>query len=140
MNGKRNGRASSIPAGLVYGTGISVGITLIMSAAFGKLMDCEKLTWEQTGYGVLCMLLVSSFTGAVISCKRIRRQKLLVCGMSGISYFAVLICVTALFFGGQYEAVGVTAGLIAAGCAVAALWEAPRSRGGKGRNKKYSYR
>lgn len=140
MNLKHSGKASSIPAGLVYSTVFSVGITLIMTAVFGKMIDSEMLSWESAGYGIMFMLLISSFWGAVAACARVKRQRLLVCGMSGLAYFAVLLSITALFFGGQYEAVGVTAGLIAGGCGTAALLGMRQNRGGNTRKRKYSYR
>lgn len=63
----------------------------------------------------MVLLIVSSFAGAMISFGRIKRQRMLVCIVSGVIYFAILMSITALFFGGQYSAVGTTALLVLAG-------------------------
>lgn len=112
---KPSGRASSMPVGLMTGAAASMGITLLGSAVIAKLMDAEKMDENMIGYAVMVMLLTASCAGALISRKRIKHQHLLVCGLTGVLYFLMLMSITALFFGGQYEAVGVTAGLILAG-------------------------
>lgn len=129
-----SGRASSIPAGLALGGAVSVGVTILFAAIMAKLLVSESMTWENAGYGIMVLLIASSFAGAEVAYRKIKRQKLMICMLSGLVYFAILLSITALFFGGQYEAVGVTMGLITAGCGSAALRIQGR-RGGK--NRKY---
>ena len=79
----------------------------------------------------MVLLIVSSFAGAMIAFSRIKRQRMLVCIVSGVIYFAMLMSVTALFFGGQYSAVGTTALLVLAGSGTAALLGLRQRRGTK---------
>lgn len=139
-NQKPSGRAASIPAGLTMGAAISIAITLIAALILGKLVDMEKLPWENIGYGIMLLLFSASFFGAEAANAKIKRQRLLVSLLSGAIYFALLLSVTALFFGGQYEAVGVTAALILAGSGTAGLLDMKGNRGGKHHKMKSRYR
>lgn len=138
INQKPTGRALSIPTGLAIGAAVSVSVTLVMAAMLAKLVDMEKLPWENIGYGIIVLLLLASFSGAMAAYAKIKRQRLLVCIMSGVVYFGILLSITALFFGGQYEAVGVTAALTLGGSAVAGLLGL--RDGKKGRGKKIRLR
>lgn len=134
LNGKPTGTTTSIPAGLAVGAAVSMGSTLLLAAIIAKLVDQEKLPWENVGYGIAGLLVLSSFLGAIAAYGRIKRQRMLICMASGIIYLGVLLALTALFFGGQYEAVGVTAALILSGSAAAGvlgLKEGKRRRPGK---------
>ena len=118
-NKKITGRATSLPAGLAIGAVCSLAATLILTAIL------------KVGYGIMVLLIVSSFAGAMISFGRIKRQRMLVCIVSGVIYFAMLMSMTALFFGGQYSAVGTTALLVLAGSGAAALLGLRQGRGSK---------
>lgn len=131
VNGKVTGKAMSMPGGLAVGAGVSLGVTLLMAAVLAKLVDAERMAWENIGYGIMVLLLAASFAGAMVSFGKIKRQRMLVCGLSGVIYFAMLLAITALFFGGQYSAVGVTALLVLAGSGTAALLGLRQGRGGK---------
>ncbi len=133
---KNTGRAVSMPAGLTEGALISLTVTLISSALMAKLIDMEKLQWENVGYGIMLLLLAASFAGAITAYGKIRRRRLFVCGISGVIYFCLLLAVTALFFGGQYEAVGVTAAMVAAGSGTAGLLGIKGEGSGRWKNKK----
>lgn len=137
---KRTGRAASLPGGLAFGAAISLSITLFAAAILAKMLDTEKLLWENIGYGIMILLLTASYAGAISAYIRIKRQRLMVCLLSGTVYFAILLSITALFFGGQYEAVGVTAALILAGSGTAGLLGIRENRGGKGKKNRMHYR
>ena len=134
VNRKPTGRAMSLPAGLAVGALFSLGATLILAAVLAKLVESETIPVEKIGYGIMILTVLSAFTGAMVSFSRIKRQRLLVCGVSGAIYFAILMSITALFFGGQYSAVGITALLVLGGSAAAAFLGL-RQRGGRKRKK-----
>lgn len=117
MNGfqKRNGRASSMPMGLCCGAIVSAAITIAGTVAMAFLLDGEKMKWSSVGYGVLVMLLLASFLGAYAACCRIKVKYLLVSLLSGGMYLSILLCLTLIFFGGQFCGVGETTLLILAG-------------------------
>ena len=125
-NKKITGRATSLPVGLAIGATCSLAATLILT-----LVESETLPVEKIGYGIMALLIVSSFAGAMIAFGRIKRQRMLVCIVSGVIYFTMLMSVTALFFGGQYSAVGTTALLVLAGSGTAALLGLRQRRGTK---------
>lgn len=133
VNQKPTGRASSMPIGLLIGVAVSMGITIVSAALLARLVESEKMKEAWIGYGIMVILWTASFVGALSAHARIKRQRLLVCILSGLAYFSALLCITALFFGGQYEAVGVTAILVMGGAVVAALTGGNKSRGGKHR-------
>jgi hypothetical protein len=126
---KVTGRADSVPGGLAAGAAVSVITTAGLTGVMALLLERETISWEGAGYGILVMLMLSAFLGALTACARIRRQWILVSLMSGGVYFGILLSVTALFFGGQYQAVGVTALLVAGGCGCSALLMAGKGRG-----------
>lgn len=137
---KMTGRASSVPSGLVYGAAINMGVTLIIAVILAKLVDAEMMACENIGYGVMVLLLVASYLGAFVSSGKIKRQRLLICFMSGLVYFAILLTITALFFGGQYEGVGVTLLLVFSGSMSAAFLSGREKRGGKGLKRSMRHR
>ena len=127
----RKGTASSIPEGMLWGVGVSVGITLAGSALLAKLLDTQAIQWEKIGYFVMIMLLIASFAGALVSSGKIKRRKLQVCLTTGAVFWLILIGLTALLFGGQFEGAGVTGALILAGAGCAGLLSIKPERGGK---------
>lgn len=121
VNQKVTGNAASVPAGLAMGALMSLAITVAGAGILAKLLDMEKMIWENIGYGIMILLILSSFFGGLTAYKRIKRQRLLVCMASGAVYYGLLLSITALFFGGQYEAVGVTALLVLGGSLAAGM-------------------
>ena len=105
----------SMPMGLCIGTTASLGITALSIAMLANLLEKESVSWEAAGYGIMATLILSSFIGAKVSWLKIKHQKVIVSMMSGLLYYGILLSITALFFGGQYEAVGVTFLLVSAG-------------------------
>lgn len=135
-NRKPTGRASTIPVGLLTGGGTALASTLILTAVLAKLMDGEILPQENIGYGVMVLLLLSAFLGSAVACKRVKRQYLLTAALSGVVYVLLLLSITALFFGGQYSAVGVTILLVFCGSLLAAMLFSREGKGGKARKPK----
>ena len=131
MNRKPTGRAASMPAGLASGAVASLSVTLLASAMIAKMVEDENLAESGVGYGIMITLMAASFFGALIAAGRIKRQRLMVCVMSGVIYFLSLLGITGLFFGGQYEAVGVTGLLIMGGSMLAVLTTVGGKRGGR---------
>lgn len=136
VNQKPTGRAMSMPGGLAIGGVTSLSVTLIIAAILAKLVEGETMPESSIGYGVMVLLMLASFAGAMVSCGKIKRQRLAVCLLSGVIYFLTLMAITALFFGGQYSAVGVTALLVLCGSALAILAGMGGKRGGKHRKIK----
>lgn len=124
----QTGRATSMARGLAIGTLTSLIITLAAAVFLAKLVDMEIIPWEKIGYGIIAAILTASFTGAWISYHKIRHQRLMVCLLAGVIYWATLFCIAALLYSGEYQGVFVTSGIILAGCISAFLMSTPRNR------------
>lgn len=136
LNKKVTGKASSIPGGLFAGAVVSLVSTLVLAMVTAWLVHTEILREASIGYCVIGILLLSAICGTWIANRKIKRQKLLVCLMSGVIYYAILLSMTALFFGGQYTGMGVTALVVLSGCMVLCV-PAPQKGSGQRRLRKY---
>ena len=133
---KATGRAMSVPRGLTVGVGSGL-ITMISGIGIlAMLIDQEVLQWPQIGYGIMIVLLVSSAAGSAVSCHMVKHRFLMVGGLYGCAFFMLLLGITGLLFGGQYEAVGVTALLTIGGSVAAAFLTVGGGRTGKGGRKR----
>jgi len=121
VNRKPTGTASAVPAGLAAGVISAVAMTLLGALITAKLIDAQIIGWNASGYCVLLILVLSSWMGAVVSGRKIKRQRIAVCAATGVLYFGALLLTTALFFGGQYSGVGETALLIFCGSMLGVL-------------------
>ena len=133
---KSTGRTMSVPAGLALGGGISLLFTVLSAMVLAWMVDKEKLAWENIGYGIMITLLLAAILGARIAYSRIKRQRLLVCGLTGVVYLGLLLSITALFFGGQYDGALVTGVLILGGSVVAGLIPSGEQRNSAGKRRK----
>ena len=121
LNQKVTGRAASIPAGLAIAGVISMLVTMLVVVLGGVLVSSEIIAYEHIGYCSMMALLVGSAVAAITAVNRIKHQKMLVCILSGVVYYMILLSVTALFFGGQYRGMGVTLLMVMGGCALGAI-------------------
>ena len=121
------GKAKSIPKGMTIAVLIGMSSTLAMSAAIAIALNNESITWQQAGFWIMGMLFVASFISGKCAYLTIKRQRFAVSIMSGVLYWGILLCITALFFGGKFGAVLETAGVIGAGCCSSALLMLPSS-------------
>lgn len=139
-NQKPTGRAMSMPAGLTLGAAVSLALTMIVSAIIAMLAEKEIIPESSIGYGVIVLLLTASAAGAFTANGKIRRRKLLVSLLSGVIYYAILLGITALFFGGQFQGMGVTALLVLAGAALPILLNQQGRGAVKHKRRKMPYR
>ena len=132
---KGSAYAMSMPGGLTLGGCSAMLMTLLLSGILAELVAHEVIPEDGIGWGIMGILVLSGFTGAMAAWIKIKHRKLLVCMGAGAVYMGLLLCVTALFFGGQYDAVWETGLLILAGAGAAAvLGPLPgRRTSGKGR-------
>lgn len=108
VNQKVTGTASSMPAGLAVGAVFSLAVTIIGSGLVAWLVGRETLPEDSIGYCAMAILLLAGVSGAAMAVGRIKRRRAMVCMLSGTIYYICLLGITALFFGGQYQGMGVT--------------------------------
>lgn len=128
VNKKVTGRALSIPAGIGFGLGISLLTTIIGCAIVAGLIGNENIPEESIGYGAMTILLLSAAAGSLTAAELVKHRRLLVCMLLGLCYFAVLLLINGLMFGGSVSGVWATALVILAGCGCAALTDAQKTK------------
>ena len=133
INRKATGRASSMPIGVLAGGACALAGTMLTSAVLAKLVDMEIIPQDKIGYGIMVLLLLCAFLGANEACRRVKRQYLIVSAISAGFYYSMLLSVTALFFGGQYSGMGVTAVLVLCGSLLAVFLRSGNREGRKRR-------
>lgn len=136
-NKKVTGKALSMPAGLGLGLAVSVVLTIVIAVVITYLLLGEKIPESAIGYGSMAILLLSSALGALIAAGTVKRRWMVVCLAAGGLYFLTLLGITAMFFGGQYQGMGVSALLILAGSGAVGLLGLRGERGVGKRHKKY---
>ena len=133
INRKATGRASSMPIGVLAGGACAFAGTMLTSAVLAKLVDMEIIPQDKIGYGIMVLLLLCAFLGANEACRRVKRQYMIVSAISAGFYYSMLLSVTALFFGGQYSGMGVTAVLVLCGSLLAVFLRSGNREGRKRR-------
>ena len=137
---KSTGLAATIPGGVGLGTALSLVITVIGACVSAFLIHKEFVNENAVGYCSLVTLLLASGMGAVLAMNRTKRMRMQVCLLTGACYFLSLLCITALFFGGEYTGIGVTALSVLGGSGAVALMSIRQKKSrGHGR-KKGAYR
>lgn len=121
VNQKVTGTASGIPAGLALGAAVSTLITAALAALAAWLILAGRLPESSVGYCAMVILLLASAGGAATAIARTKRLRFQVGIAAGGIYYALLLAVTALFFGGQYQGMGVTALMVLCGCMLVIL-------------------
>jgi len=142
MSKKRNVKesGSSIPKAIGLSLIISAIITVLGTVAGAYLIQKEMIQQENIRIVVTAVLTLSSAAGACTAMYAAKRMKLQTSILSGVSYFLLLLSMTALFFGGQYDGIMVAALAIMAGCSVAALLNILPNKRGKSYKRKTAYR
>lgn len=118
---KHGSRAVSVPAGIGIGIGISLIMTLAGAAVLAYLIVNETISQEGIGYGTMIILTVSSALGALAACLTIQQKRAIVCGLTGIGYYLILLLITVFVFGGEFAGVGVSAVMVLLGVGLAIL-------------------
>ena len=137
---KRSGKALSTPVGIGLGLLASMVVTFIGAAILAWLVAGEKIAENTIGYGAMTILLISSMLGALFAANGIKRMRVQMCVTSGGVYYLSLLAITALFFGGAYQGMGVAALAVFVGCGMAALIGLRNGKGKQVRFKKKAYR
>ena len=136
VNRKPTGRASSMPVGLLWGLLWAILLSIVGALITGKLVDSEVVSERGIGYGAMVTLLIASFVGAKCAVAKVKRLRIQVGLLSGLAYLLTLLATTALFFGGQYQGMGVTGLVVFCGSgSVLFLTPGKKTRGSRHRRK-----
>ena len=134
---KLTAKAMTIPAGLALGVGTALAVTWIGAGTGAWAVLRGMIREEAIGYLAMAILFLSAAAGAAVAAGTIQRLRAQMCMAAGGGYFLSLLAVTALFFGGQYQGMGVTALMVLCGSMLVILL-APggKNRAGCRRRKK----
>lgn len=128
MGTARSGKSVSVPMGLGLSLAMNVVITTVSAVVIAVMVEQGKIAWEAVGYWIMFTILTSSFVGTRVAISSIKTQAFMVAIMSGTVFWVCLLCMTALFFGGNYSSVFETALLIFGGSITAALIKSPNGK------------
>lgn len=130
-------KQSKLPAAVGTGSVISVVITFILTMLIAALVNMERITEENVGYYVLAIMLVSSYTGGYIACRKMGSKRLMVSLLSGTVFLCILVGINILLYEGKFEAVGQTYLLIMCGSILSSMWTSRDSI--RTKNRKYRF-
>lgn len=105
---KVKGTAASMPVGVAMGVLTSIIVTFSLAALLTWLAFGGRIEENILGYLVIGVLLIASVLGSLLSAGKVKRRRILVCCLTGLIYYLILLGSTAVFFGGNYRGVGVS--------------------------------
>ena len=106
---------------IAIGTSAALLATLAGCALCAWLVSAEMIPETAMGYCAPIVLLISSFTGGKVAIGRTQDMRLVMGGAVAVCYVLAMLAVTALFFNGMYQRVGITMLVAMGGGAVAAI-------------------
>lgn len=139
-NHKVTGTSSSIPVGITLGVLTALSVSLAGAAVTAYLMNGQMIDQNRIGIAVLIILVVAAAGGALLAMWRIKRLRMQMCLLTGLCYYLALLGMTALFFGGQYQGMGVAALAVLLGSGMVAFLGMKEKKVGKTKHKKAAYR
>jgi len=110
------------------GVSFAVGITVAGSYLIAYFIGREYLPESWIGYGAMILLILSPFLGCTLCNILDAEKRLLINVLIGMFYYGILIVMTAVFFQGKYEGIGVSGLLVVVGCGLSAF---PKNKGRK---------
>lgn len=123
LTGKKTyGKAKSMPVGIIWGTVVALAITIVYAVIISQLVLGEKIDASAIGIGSMIVLPLASAVSAITSSGMIKRRRMQVCLLSGVSYLLSLLLINLLFFGGQFGGFAATILLVAIGVIVVGMW------------------
>ena len=137
VNRKVTGRASSVPAGLAAGAITALGITLVTSLFVAYLVSGEYIGQDKIGYGAIFVLLMASAIGSWFAIRKIKKMPIQMAALSGLLFYVMLLSMTALFFGGQFNGMAVTLVFVLVGSGAGGIMASARSKKQKQKYHKF---
>lgn len=118
---KHSNRGMSVPAGVGLGVGICLVLTLAGAAILAYLVVNETIAQDGIGFGTMMIIAILSVMGALIAWWTVREKRAMVCGLTGIGYYLILLIITVFFFGGEFVGMGISALMVLLGVVLAIL-------------------
>ena len=119
-----------------HGILASLLVMVITIAIFTGLIRSERITEGASGYCTVCIHLLSIIIGACVASKEEKGNVLRISLLLALVYCAVLIAMTAIVFGGQYQGISATIFVILTGCVIPVIMGKWRLNVGKARRSR----
>ena len=133
-------KARSVPAGIALGLLAELFVIMAGAALGAYLIVTEKLSQDAVNICAMITVLFGSAAGTAVSTVYIGKRRALVGLISGICGYLTLLGITAMFFEGQYAAMGETALMLVFGCGSVVLMGLLPEKGRKSRGRKRLFR
>ena len=85
------------------------------------------------------IVIIGGVAAGAKAAAKIKRLRTQVCLITGGVYYLILLALTALFFDGRYQSMGVTAIFALVGCGLSALVGIKEKKKGNGKMKKRAF-
>ena len=132
----QRGKALTMPLGLLLGTMLGLLVMMLLSLALAWLTHEGKVSVSSLGYASMGILLISGDVSAWLAISLIKRRRIIVGVLTGSLVFLSLLGMNALFMGGHYQGVLVTAVMVYLGSLIPSVFCLKRKqRPGRKRRK-----
>ncbi len=121
---KNRNKELSLPLGIGLGLLICVILTLAGTAAISHLTLTEKIGEQSITIWSKVILFIAVLIGAWGAVSATKQKRLQVSLLTGGIYNLLLLSMTAMFFGGRYQGVGITLLVVLAASAFVAFMPA----------------
>lgn len=133
-------KINKVARALGLGLTVSMTVTVLGVAICAAAISGETIALSTGEACITAILLLGSFTGSKLVIDGIGRKRLLTSLLMSVTYFAVLLSVTAVFFGGRYSGTGGTALVVLIGAVTAAIVGGRDKKRGTLRKSKIKHR
>ncbi len=121
MKRRKSGKELPMAGAIAIGIFGSLILTFLGAALLAYLIGKGSVMQSGISFGCMIILAASSSFGAFLASGLFKRRKLMVCGITAAGYYLSLLAMTAMFFEGQYNGLGITAIMVLLGAGTALL-------------------
>lgn len=107
--------------GIAMGVGVSLLICVIGGLVCAWMVGAGRLEEGMVGYAAMIIWLLSAFGGSILAGTTVRDKLLVVCLLTGLVFYVVLILINFGFYGGEMEGMLPALGVILGGSGGAGL-------------------
>ncbi len=137
---KKSGSRISLPLGICIGIIVSLIVSLLGAAISAWMITSEAIGENSIPYAAMVIMTAASLIGALVAAWLVKGKRLILCAVTGAGYYLSLLAGTALFFGGRYHGLGISALAVVIGCAAAIFVGIKGKKGTKHKVKIPAYR
>jgi len=113
----KNEQKLNMGAGIAVAIGVMVSFAVMLAGAAisAAMILSSRIPVSAEAYCTMAVLLLSSFSGVAVACRNIGKRRLIIGTLIAAVYYILLLGITAIWFEGRYQGVGVTGLVILCG-------------------------